>query len=128
MGPWRLPYGTGRSRPTLRCRAEQRVAATRDVLGFTADLHHLVPACRPGYKDDVPAPHAKGPGHRPQRRLGRLAVDGPRGDGHHEGVAMPAADKCPRRAGLDAYGYPHAPTGTLTGSRIAPALAAASRR
>src|SRR5215470_2473931 len=112
MGPWWLPYVTGRGSPALRCRAEQQVAATRDVLGVTADLHHLVAACRPGYQDDVPAPDAKRPGHRPQRRLGRLAVGGPRGDGHHEGVAMPAADEGPGGAGLDADGYPHAPAGT----------------
>src|SRR6516165_8799252 len=100
------------SGPRLRDRAEERVAAGRHAGRRIVDLHHLVFTGGSGHQADVAAPDAEGRGHRPQGRLGRFPVDRPRGDGHHESVAVPSPDGGPRRTWLNADGYPHAPAGT----------------
>src|SRR5271165_1924719 len=100
-------------------RVQEGVAAGRHVGGRTVDLHDLVPAHGTSHQGDVPAPDVKRLGDSAQRRLGRLPVNRPCGDGHHERLAVPSADSGARRARLNADGYPHAPA--ETGAFAAPA-------
>jgi len=71
------------------------------------DLENLGAARGSGDQRDSAATEAKRSGHRGQRRLGRLAVDGARTDLDDQGTAAFPAHSGPRRAGPYPDGNPH---------------------
>src|SRR2546423_15707482 len=81
-------------------------AAERGLVG-ALDLEDLGPARSPGDQRDGAATEAERGGHRGQRRLGRLAVDGARADPDDQGTVAFPAHSGPRRAGPYPDGNPH---------------------
>jgi hypothetical protein len=81
-------------------------AAERGRVG-SLDLENLGAARGSGDQRDGAAMEAERGGHRGQRRLGRLAVDGARADSDDQGTAAFPAHCGPRRAGPYPDGNPH---------------------
>jgi hypothetical protein len=72
------------------------------------DVYDLGAARGPGNQADGAAADAERIGHRGQRGLGRLAVDGPLAHPDDQGAVMLAADTWKCRAGLHPNSDPHA--------------------
>jgi len=73
----------------------------------TLDVQDLGAARRPGDQRHGPAGDTERGGHRDERGLGRLAVDGALTDLDDQCPVTLAADPRPSRAGPDSHGDPH---------------------